>query len=350
MNVLVTCAGRRNLLVRYFRAALQGRGQVCAADASAEAPALQEADRAFVVPPIDHPEYFDRLLGLCRQYEVRLVMSVSDLELPLLARHRQRFLDIGTIPVISSPEIVDICFDKWKTTEFLKQVDLVAPKTYLSLHCARQALADRHIAFPLVLKPRWGTASIGVEHPENDDELELTYRLVKQRIMRSALAGVSSTDPERSILIQERVNGQEYGLDVINDLESRYVTTFVKRKLSHSMRPDGVGQAVTVESDQLERLGEAIGQRLAHVGNLDCDVFISNGKCYVLDLNPRFGGGYPFSHQAGANLPAALIAWARGLQPEASWLRVRPGVKAARYDDIVVIEEQSARDTEKTRS
>ena len=49
-----------------------------------------------------------------------------------------------------------------------------------------------------------------------------------------------------------------------------------------------------------------------------------------MELNPRFGGGYPFSHAAGANVPSALIAWRRGLAPKPEWLRVRPGVLSAK--------------------
>jgi len=46
-------------------------------------------------------------------------------------------------------------------------------------------------------------------------------------------------------------------------------------------------------------------------------------------INPRIGGGYPFSHIAGANLPAALIAWANGQQPDAAWFRIGPNVAAS---------------------
>jgi carbamoyl-phosphate synthase large subunit len=338
MNVLVTCAGRRNLLVRYFRESLAGRGLVYAADASAEAPALQEADGAFVVPTIDDPGYFEHLIRICERHGIRVLVSVNDLELPLLARRRGAFLDVGTIPVISPPDVVDDCFDKWKIIARLTAAGLRSPATFISVADARRALAAGELAFPVVVKPRWGTASIGVEYAGSDDELDLAYLAVKQRVLRSALSGVSSHEPERAILIQEQVCGQEYGLDVVNDLEGRYVTTFVKRKLSHSMRADGVGQAITVDHPQLEALGKALGGHLQHVGNLDCDVFVRDGVCYVLDLNPRFGGGYPFSHRAGANLPAALLAWAAGRAPDPDWLTVRAGIKAARYDDIVLID------------
>jgi carbamoyl-phosphate synthase large subunit len=88
-----------------FLAALDGRGQVCAADSSSDAPTLHEADRAFVVPPVSHPEYIGHILELCRQDEVGLLLSLNDLKLPLLARHRERFRDQGTGAVVSLPKV-----------------------------------------------------------------------------------------------------------------------------------------------------------------------------------------------------------------------------------------------------
>ena len=54
--------------------------------------------------------------------------------------------------------------------------------------------------------------------PEDEEELDLSYKLTKKQIDRSFLAQISATDSERSILIQERLLGEEYGMDVINDL------------------------------------------------------------------------------------------------------------------------------------
>jgi carbamoyl-phosphate synthase large subunit len=338
MNIMLTCAGCRNYLVKFFQEALGNRGQVFAADACRHAPALQDADKAFLVPLVNHPDYFDTLEAICQQHQVRLLFPLNDLELPLLARQRQRFLDIGTIPIISSPAVVDLCFDKWATLGFLKRCGLRAPKTYRYLAEARQALSDEEISFPLVIKPRWGTASIEIEYPDDDEELELAFKLVKKRLGRTFLADISASDPERCILIQEYLHGQEYGLDVINDLDGRYVTTFVKLKLA--MRAGETDRSVAVKDEQLEKLGWTIGQRLGHIGNLDCDVFVNEEGCCMLEMNPRFGGGYPFSHVAGANLPAALIAWADGRQPDPGWLMMEPNIRAAKCYRLVTMNDR----------
>jgi carbamoyl-phosphate synthase large subunit len=336
MNVMLTCAGRRNYLVKFFQEALRGRGQVFAADASADAPALRQADKSFILPPSNQAAYIDTLLTLCQRHSILLLVSLNDLELPLLARHSARFRDVGTIPVISSPEVVDTCFDKWRTFNFLKASDLEAPNTYLSIAEAHEALTRGDIAFPLVVKPRWGTASIGIQYSDDDEELELDYRLAKKRHSRTFLREINATDPERCILIQKRVCGQEYGLDVVNDLEGHYVCTFVKRKLA--MRAGETDRAITVKSDWLEGIGGVIGRKLGHIGVLDCDAIVTEDSCYVLDMNPRFGGGYPFSHLAGANLPAALVAWATQDQPDAHWLRVEPNIMASKCDGLVVVD------------
>jgi len=161
MNVILTCAGRRNYLLKFFQEALGNGGKVFAGDATLEAPTLQEADESFVLPPINHSEYCDTLLDICQQNQVRLLIPLNDIELPYLAKQRARFLEIGTIPVVSSPEVIDICFDKFATFQFLQKLDISAPKTYLSLTEARAAIQQGKITFPLVVKPRWGSASIG---------------------------------------------------------------------------------------------------------------------------------------------------------------------------------------------
>jgi carbamoyl-phosphate synthase large subunit len=335
MNVLLTCVGRRSYTVEVFKQAVGDHSRVLACDSSPDAPALQKADKAFIVPRIDQGDYIDALLAICDDHQIGLLVPALEPELLLLATHRARFLAIGTVPLVSTPEIVATCYDKLATSRFLSNCGLGIPYTFDSLDAARAALSRREITFPLVVKPRWGVSSIGMQFPEDDEELELSYQLTKKQIERSFLAEISATDSQRNILIQERLPGEEYGMDVINDLIGNYVCTFIKRKTR--MWAGQTDRAVTVRNDPLEMIGQLIGEKLGQIGILDCDAFVTEHGCYVIDINPRIGGGYPFSHIAGANLPAALIAWASGQQPDAAWFRIRPNVAASRCDTLVVI-------------
>jgi len=333
MNVLLTSAGRRNYLLRYFQEALNGAGWVIAVDASADAPALQEADAAFTVPRIDSPSYIDRLIEICSDCEVRLLVPLNDLEVPIKAEQRDEFLAVGTVPLISSPELVNLCFDKWETYRFLTMMGIPAPLTFCSLEDAFSSLARNDIAYPLVVKPRWGTASIGIEYVNDDDELVSAYSLVKSKVRRSIVAAVSSRDPGRDVLVQQFLEGTEYGLDVISDLGGKHVATFVKEKLS--MRAGETDKAMTVEHPAASSMAERLAAVLNHRGFLDCDIIEGETGLYVLEINPRFGGGYPFSHMAGANIPAALLAWVAGKAANPDWLSIQVGVVSAKCDRLV---------------
>ena len=336
MHVLLTCAGRRNYLVEYFRSAVGDEGAVLAADSSPDAPALQVADEAHLLPPVAHGSYVTALADLCREGAVDLVVSLNDLELPVLAPHRERFAAQGTVLGVSSPTVVAIAGDKWRTATFLAKSGIPTAKTYLRVADAEAALSGGEISFPLVVKPRWGTASIAVDVVHAVDELRVTARLTRERLATTILAGSADLDPDHPVLVQEALTGVEHGLDVVNDLDGRYVATLARRKLT--MRAGETDRAETVVDARLTGLGERIGRALGHVGLLDCDVFLDGDGVRVLELNARFGGGYPFSHAAGADVPAAMVAWTAGDPIDASWLQVRAGVRSAKADGLVVLD------------
>ena len=194
--------------------------------------------------------------------------------------------------------------------------------------------------YPLLIKPRWGVSSIGVELIENERELALAFEWGQVQLKRTMLAKMCKTAHEDGFIFQQWMQGDEYGLDVVNDLDGHHISTLARRKLV--IRAGNTDRAVTVNEPRLERLGKIIGQRLGHIGNLDCDVMATEKGLMVLDLNPRFGGGYPFSHLAGANVPAALIAWANGEQPDPAWLRSNPGVLSSKYDGVTVVDPEAA--------
>jgi len=337
MNVLLTSVGRRTYLVNYFKDAVADiNGKVFAAN-SIETYALKQADEFTLTPGIYSDNYIDYLINYCLEKKINIIISLFDIDLPILSRNKQRFSDIGINIIISSPDIIDICNDKWATYLYLKNNNIKTPITYLSRKEATLDIEHNKITFPLIIKPRWGMGSIGIYKVDNVDELDIFYNKVKRDILNSYLKYESAIDIDNAILIQEFIDGEEYGIEIINDLEGNYITTFSKKKLA--MRSGETDLAKTISDSKLESIGEGIALRLKHISILDTDCLEKDGQYYVLEMNARFGGQYPFSHLAGANLPKQIIEWSLGENTNKSNLQVKPNVLCGKEITPVIIKE-----------
>ena len=334
MNILFTCAGRRTYLLKYFKENLAEGDKVIATDMQLTAPAVQVADVKLQVPAVYDPKYIDITLDICKEYKVDALLCLNDLELPILAENKARFKALGTKVIVSDPEVIDICFDKYKTAKWVESLGLNAPKTYVTLASAKEALAKGEIAFPLFMKPRWGSGSIGLETIEDMEELDTYYNLLFKKIKKTILATASVGD--EYIKIQEKLGGNEFGLDVMNDLEGNNVGVSVKRKLA--MRAGETDKAITMDLPEVREIGKKIGENLHHIGNLDVDIMQrANGDYCILELNPRFGGGFPFSYEAGVNMPKAIIEWVKGNKVDASMLVPEYGRMFSKNDYLMEI-------------
>ncbi len=332
INVMLTSVGRRAYLVNYFKEAIGDKGKVIAANSHPDSTGMLAADVACVVPRADDPAFIESMLDLCKRYGVRLLMSLHDWEAPFIAARLESFREIGTIPVISEPHVLEICLDKWTTFDYVQRMGWSTPVSFVSLQAAKEALETGRLRFPAILKPRRGQGSVGIEVAYDLEELEAHYKLLSVKAARMESNGITR-QPE-PLIIQQYLSGVDYDLEVVNDLAGRYVSVMAKRKLAS--RSGECESAETVEEERLTELGSQIGSKMGHLGVLDVDVIDQDGILYVLEFNPRFGGCYPFSHMAGANLPAAYVAWALGVEPDPSWLRVRAGVKSFKDFALVV--------------
>ncbi|HEA29859.1 MAG TPA: ATP-grasp domain-containing protein [Leeuwenhoekiella sp.] len=339
MNILFTCAGRRNYLLDYFREAMRGSGKIIAIDSHIMAPALAVADLSIVVPSVNHPGYLATIKEIIRDHAVDAVVCLNDLELPLLSKHKGELEKLGARLFVSNSETIDIAFDKWKTYAFFKSLNIESPQTFLTIDEACSAIDLGKMDYPVILKPRWGTASLGILEAHDEGELILCYRLLKLQLSRSVLKETNQIDIEKCILIQEKIKGAEYGMDILNDLNGVYQKSFVRKKVA--MRSGETDKALTVVNSYFLDLGKKIGQATGHVGNMDCDFLVRRGKVYLLEMNPRFGGGYPFTHEAGVNIPAIYLAWMRGEVDITQYMNYTPNLTFVKYDKILKINTES---------
>lgn len=288
LNILLLSCGTRNKIVQYFKKELDGRGLVIATDCSDLAPALYEADKHFIVPKMNDEGYLDAILSICRENKIKAVLSLIDPELCLLAEHKQSFLDNGTVPIVSESDVVEMCFDKYKMFQFLVQNGLATVKSYIDKEQFYSDVEAGIINYPVFVKPVRGSASINISKVTSKEEIELLF---------------SRFD---NLMIQEFMNGIEYGADVYIDMiSSEPVAIFIKEKIK--MRAGETDKSVSIKDEQLLELIRKFVKEYGFKGIIDIDIFKVDGEYYISEVNPRFGGGYPHAYGCGVNVPKMII-------------------------------------------
>lgn len=333
MNVLLTSAGRRTYMVKYFKEVLKGKGEVHCSN-SIYTYTLGCADKYVLTPNIYDTNYVDFLLNYCKNNRISVIISLFDIDLPVLAQHKSLFQKNGITVVVSDLEVTEICNDKWQTYRFLQRIGLRQTPSFLSLAKVKADLESGEVHFPLIIKPRWGMGSIGIYKVNNEEELDVLYKKLHSEIFQTYLKFESGADIDNSIIIQEVIKGEEYGLEILNDLEGNFVTCVAKKKIA--MRSGETDIAEIVDSTPFLKIAKKISKELKHIANLDVDCFMNNdGEIYVLEMNCRFGGQYPFSHNAGVNFPKQIIAWVEGEPTSQSNITPQIGTKSCK--DLVPV-------------
>lgn len=334
MNILLTSAGRRTYLINYFKSALNGAGKVFASN-SVLTHTLEQADEYVLTPNIYDDNYIEFLLDYCKKNQISVIISLFDIDLPVLAKHKITFKNAGIKLIVSDYNVTSICNDKWLTYNFLKKIGINQTPSFLCVEDVKNSIREGLISYPLFLKPRWGMGSIGIYKVDSEEELDVLYKKLYHLIFNTYLRFESNIDPTSCIIIQQAIKGQEYGLEVLNDLDCNYVTTFAKRKIA--MRAGETDIAETVDPCFFESIGKSISEQLKHVALLDVDCFVDNNdNIYVLEMNCRFGGQYPFTHLSGVDVPLQIIKWLNGEKTDMSLLKQTNGIKGCKELTTVI--------------
>ena len=288
INILILSCGTRNKVVQYFVKELSGKGCVVAADCSELAPALYEADKHFIVPRMNDERYLDIILSICKEEKIKAVLSLIDPELSLLAKHKQDFLDIGTVPIISDYDVVEMCFDKYSFYKYLVQNNFKTVRSYIDKELFYKDVEAGIINYPVFVKPVRGSASININKVNTKEEIDLLF------------------DRFDNLMIQEYMDGIEYGADVYIDMISgEPVAIFTKEKIK--MRAGETDKSVSKKDKELFGLIEKFVKTAGFKGIIDIDIFKVNNEYYISEVNPRFGGGYPHAYESGVNIPKMII-------------------------------------------
>lgn len=292
MNLLFSCIGKRGYIPDFFRPHLQKGDRIIGTSNTKWTPGFQHCDASYLLPDITNPEYITRVFEVCQRESITAVLSFFDPDVVELAKHFDEFVSMGITPVLPGLKIADICFDKFKTFTFLRERRFDTAVTYLALEDALAAIASGQVAYPVFVKPRFGFGSANTFRARNELELRAFYHY------------------SPNMIVQEEITGDAIDFDILNNLEGRVISVVPWRK--YRSRMGETEQAQTFKDAKVLEFGIKLGTALGHIGPLDADLFLNNGNISVLEVNLRFGGGYPVSHLAGANFPAKIIRMIRG--------------------------------------
>ena len=317
MNILILSAGTRDKVVQFFKDELHGEGRVIATDCSNLAPAVYEADKFCLVPRINVSGYMDGILDICRQEGVDAVLSLIDPELSMVADNAGRFKEIGVTPIISYKALVDKCFNKFEMAREFEKHGLKTALCYLSIEEFNKARKEGKIDYPVFVKPVCGSASLHINKVTSDKELEGLFSMYDD------------------LMIQEYMDGQEYGADVYIDMLSGKCTSiFIKKKIK--MRAGETDKSVSVHIPELFEKISSFVENEGFKGIIDIDIFEVNGEYYFSEINPRFGGGYPHAYACGVNVPAQIINNLKGNKNPVSIGDYRDGIVMMKYNEIMI--------------
>lgn len=317
-NILFCSVGRRAKLLMNFRKSMNGCGKIIATDLSPVAPALFFADETYLVPRIDSPKYFDKVLEICEKSDVKAITTVIDPEIEILAKHRKELVAKNILPLCPAEWTAHLCFNKFEMFKYLQSKGVRTVLTYDSLEGLKEALDQGSISFPVFMKPISGSGSVGIGKVNNWEEAEAKFN-----------------DGKFKYIIQELMTGGDCDADVYVDcISHKAVAAFSKKKIES--RIGGASKTISFKDPKLFEFIEQVCSVLELNGPCDMDFFIKDGEYYLSEINPRFGGAYLHAYGVGVDFVKLILNNIHGIENKSIIGQYDEDIIMMMYDDVII--------------
>ncbi|MFY7876249.1 MAG: ATP-grasp domain-containing protein [Pirellula sp.] len=285
---LFSTIGKRGYIADYLRQA-DPNVHIIGSGNSLLTPGFASCDEAVLVPSIDDPQYLASVRELISTHNINAILSFTDPDVAKLSHLRDELSAQGVSCFFPDQETALFGFDKWETFLWAQKHGVTVPRTTTNPEEART------FPLPLIRKPRFGSASVGVSTIREIDDL---------------LPTAEDTTP---YIYQECIAGEEVNVELCGDLSGRLMSISAWRKL---LSRNGETQlAITTRRQDLIDAALSLGEKARIIGPCDIDIIDRDGQLFLIEFNMRFGGGYPVSHLAGANFLELLVQTQRGETP-----------------------------------
>ncbi|MBI2821021.1 MAG: ATP-grasp domain-containing protein [Acidobacteria bacterium] len=274
-----------------IQALRQYRGEerlaVLAADMNPVSVGFQVADESFVVPSASGADFIPKILDICRARKVECVFPVIDEELAVFAENIDVFRKFGISVISNSPETVRLTKDKYEFFKRCRKLGVLAPDT-----CLPGEFPPGEARFPLLVKPRDGRGSANVFRVRNRQELEFFSSYVSGGI------------------IQEFIEGTEYTVDLLTDLNGNLICALPKQRLEVKAGMQVKGR--TVNHPKLVGYARRLCQLFDLAPRVNFQCIVRGEEIFLIEINPKFPASLPLTVAAGLNTPLLLLQLYRG--------------------------------------
>ena len=239
-------------------------------------------DSSYQVPLITDKDYIPMILDICRKEKIDAVTTLIDPEISILAEHRAEFSAIGVEVLAPYIETAKLCFDKYEMFKYLTEKGINTVRTFSNIADFKTAFDAGEISFPVFVKPRTGSGSVGARKVE-------TMELLEELMAR-----------DESLIIQELMTGKDMDADIYVDTVSHEtIAIFSKKKISTTI--GGANKTISFKDQGLFDFVTKALKVCEFNGPLDMDLFYQDGQYYLSEINPRFGGAYLHAYGAGVD-------------------------------------------------
>ncbi len=316
-NFLFCSVGRRGELIKNFKSSLNAKSHIIATDCSKFAPALYFADQFYMVPKIDDPTYLKVILDICKIEKIDVITTFIDPEIEILSKNRQIFNENGIEVLAPYIETAEICFDKLKMHDHAIKHHIPTITTYGSMASFKEAYDQGRCSFPVFVKPRTGSGSVGAQCVNRLEELERLFLM------------------DNSLIIQELMVGEDIGVDIyIDTLSKKPVRIFPKKKLETKI--GGATKTISFKDERLIQVVKKIVDSLDFNGPIDIDFFYQDGIYYLTEINPRFGGAYLHAYGAGVDFVHCIVNNLNGFENNPDFYSYEEDIVMMMYDSVVI--------------
>jgi carbamoyl-phosphate synthase large subunit len=276
------------------------RYRIIGCDANPLAAGLYRCDRGYHLPTSESPEYIDRIVKVCEMEGVNAVIPGSDPEVLKIAECKGELEEAGVRVIASDAETVKIGYDKWLTYKFLRKNKVMTPKTYLGDDVG-EAIID--IGYPLVIKPRRGSASKGLFIARDKDELKVGLRRCVDPIIQEYL--IPENWPIREFNLEELSRQvDEYSIEVLVDSGGQILGSIGNWREMVKGVPT---RAIIVDYPDLLKGAREVVKKLKALGPVNLQARMTRSGTAFFELNVRFSGTTAVRCAVGFNGPDAMV-------------------------------------------